>query len=114
MATAVKENTASVSTAEHLLLDQVELQLQDLEDTLGLLHAHDIDFGDVYLQYMASESWVLEDGIVKEGSFSIDKGVGDASLARGEWLAVFRKEFVFVRSSVGRVDILAEVILRFG
>jgi TldD protein len=25
---------------------------------------------------MASESWVLEDGIVKEGSFSIDKGLG--------------------------------------
>lgn len=78
MAAAVKSNInlAVSSTAEHLLLDQVNLNVHDLENTLGVLHAHNIDFGDVYLQYIASESWALEDGIVKEGSFSIDKGVG--------------------------------------
>lgn len=64
------------ASAENLLLNQTNLNLQDLENTLDLLHAHDIDFGDIYLQYTASESWILEDGIVKEGSFSIDKGVG--------------------------------------
>jgi TldD protein len=63
-------------SVKHFLLEQVQLNLDDLDHTLGLLHAHDIDFGDVYLQYTASESWALEDGIVKEGSFSIDKGVG--------------------------------------
>lgn len=68
--------TAPVASAEHLLLEQASLNIHDLENTLAILHAHDIDFGDVYLQYTASESWVLEDGIVKEGSFSIDKGVG--------------------------------------
>jgi TldD protein len=80
MATKVSPKlTLSVNTkttAETMLLDQAHLNMQDLETTLGVLHAHDIDFGDVYLQYTASESWSLEDGIVKEGNFSIDKGVG--------------------------------------
>lgn len=69
------------NTAESLLLDGMGLNQASLERTLSLLHAHDIDFGDVYLQYVASESWVLEDGIVKEGSFSIDKGLGVRAVA---------------------------------
>ena len=62
--------------AEQLLLKESNLSLNDIEHTLKLLHYHELDFGDVYLQYIASESWSTEEGIVKEGSFSIDKGVG--------------------------------------
>jgi TldD protein len=36
----------------------------------------DIDAADLYFQHSRSESWVLEEGIVKDGSHSIEQGVG--------------------------------------
>jgi TldD protein len=38
--------------------------------------AHRLDYADLYFQYSRAESWALEEGIVKSGSFSIDQGVG--------------------------------------
>ena len=43
-----------------------------LDNTLG----NAIDSADVYFQLQRHESWVMEDGIVKEGSYNIDQGVG--------------------------------------
>ena len=40
------------------------------------IHAHDVDFADLYFQHSRFESWSLEEGIVKAGTFSIDRGVG--------------------------------------
>lgn len=37
---------------------------------------HRVDQADIYLQYTRSESWSLDEGIVKAGSFSIDQGFG--------------------------------------
>ena len=34
------------------------------------------DYSDLYFQYSISESWILEDGIVKGGSYNISNGVG--------------------------------------
>ncbi|KUE80705.1 metalloprotease TldD [Aeromonas schubertii] len=47
-----------------------------LEGLLGSLMSHRIDFGDLYFQRSWHESWMLEDGIVKDGSYNIDQGVG--------------------------------------
>ncbi|QFU24632.1 metalloprotease TldD [Shewanella eurypsychrophilus] len=52
------------------------LSLDDLQGYLNIIHHHDIDFSDLYFQGSRHESWVLEDGIVKEGSFHIERGVG--------------------------------------
>ncbi|AQS40401.1 microcin-processing peptidase 2 [Shewanella psychrophila] len=52
------------------------LSLDDLQGYLKLIHQHDVDFSDLYFQGSRHESWVLEDGIVKEGSFHIERGVG--------------------------------------
>ena len=38
--------------------------------------AHRVDYADLYFQYTRGESWSLEEGIVKSGSFNIDQGVG--------------------------------------
>jgi TldD protein len=43
---------------------------------LGDLAGPGIDAADLYFQGQISESWALEDGIVKEGSFNLDQGVG--------------------------------------
>ncbi len=34
------------------------------------------DYADLYFQVSRQESWMLEDGILREGSFSLDQGVG--------------------------------------
>jgi len=38
--------------------------------------SHQVDYADLYFQYVRSESWGLEEGQVKSGAFSIDQGVG--------------------------------------
>ncbi len=40
-----------------------------------------VDYADLYFQLSREESWALEDGIVKEGSASIEQGVGVRALA---------------------------------
>ncbi|QUN05569.1 metalloprotease TldD [Shewanella yunxiaonensis] len=55
---------------------QQGLTLEDLHRYLERIHRHQVDFADLYFQGSRHESWVLEDGIVKEGSFHIERGVG--------------------------------------
>jgi TldD protein len=40
------------------------------------MFTHRLDDADLYFQHTRSESWSLEEGIVKSGSFNIDQGVG--------------------------------------
>ena len=60
---------------ESLLLPH-ELDETTLARLLRQLMGHQIDFGDFYFQSSYHESWVLEDSIVKDGSYNIDQGVG--------------------------------------
>ena len=48
----------------------------DLDKVFGQLLGHAVDSGDLYFQSTRFESWVLEDGIVKEGTHSIEQGAG--------------------------------------
>jgi len=48
---------------------------------LGEVMGHAVDYADVYFQFIREESWSLEDGIVKDGTHSIDQGVGVRALA---------------------------------
>ena len=61
--------------SEHLLLPH-ELDEAILARMLRQIMSHRVDFGDLYFQSSYHESWVLEDGIVKDGSYNIDQGVG--------------------------------------
>jgi TldD protein len=61
--------------SEHLL-SPGGLSVDDLPGILGELSGPGIDAADLYFQGQISESWTLEDGIVKEGSFHLDQGVG--------------------------------------
>jgi TldD protein len=53
-----------------------QLTLDGLQSYLNTIHTHQIDYSDLYFQGSRHESWVLEDGIIKEGSFHIERGVG--------------------------------------
>lgn len=63
------------SVCQHLLAP-TELNSDKLEAVLASMYQHDLDYADLFFQSSRHESWVLEDGIVKEGSFNIEKGVG--------------------------------------
>ena len=65
-----------LALAESLLLGPSGLTRTDLSKTLAFMHMRQIDDADLYFQSTCSESWSLEEGIVKTGSFSIDQGVG--------------------------------------
>ncbi|MDR2690608.1 MAG: metalloprotease TldD [Azoarcus sp.] len=62
--------------AAHHLLSPHDLGEAELEKVFRKLMRHDIDYADLYFQYGRSESWNLEEGIVKSGSFDIEEGVG--------------------------------------
>jgi TldD protein len=71
-------NTAptALAVAEQHLLAPYGLADGDLERVLGSLMGHRLDYADLYFQYRRAESWSLEEGIVKSGSFDIEQGVG--------------------------------------
>ncbi len=71
----------TVAAARAALLDHSDIAEQDLENALAAMLGHSIDYGEVFLQSLRSESWGLEDGIVKDGSFSVDAGIGVRALS---------------------------------
>ncbi len=66
----------ALATAKSVLLDPWGLSEADMARALGEIFTHKVDYADLYFQYTRSESWSLEEGIVKTGSFSIEQGVG--------------------------------------
>jgi len=58
------------------LLDPAGLTEKQLQHVLSSILGNNIDNADLYFQSTYSESWVLEDGIIKGGSYNIDRGVG--------------------------------------
>ncbi|HDZ55957.1 MAG TPA: metalloprotease TldD [Pseudomonas xinjiangensis] len=66
-----------LANVESRLLMPADLDPDRIAGVLGLLvSAPGVDAADLYFQHQISESWVLEDGIVKDGSFNVDQGVG--------------------------------------
>lgn len=65
-----------INTVSQSLLNPSHLNLTDLQNTFNLLEHRQIDYADLYFQLSQDENWILEDGIIKEGGFHIDRGVG--------------------------------------
>jgi TldD protein len=66
----------NLDIARERLLAPAGLDEQALDRVFGKLLGHAVDSGDIYLQSTRYESWLLEDGIVKEGAHSIEQGAG--------------------------------------
>jgi len=65
-----------IRIAHDNILAPAGLDNRDLDPLLGALKGPGIDAADLYFQSSRFQSWVLEDGIIKEGSFSIEQGAG--------------------------------------
>ena len=63
-------------TVRHDLLEANHLSPELLARSLSIIGGRKVDYADIYCQHTAFESWHLEEGIVKSGSFQIEQGVG--------------------------------------
>jgi TldD protein len=57
-------------------LEPAGLDERILNTTLGSMMQGGVDYADLYFQVSRQESWTVEDGVIREGSFSLDQGVG--------------------------------------
>jgi TldD protein len=66
----------TLKLAEEQLLAPGGLDHAGLERVLGDLMGPAVDSGDLYFQSSVHESWVLEDGLVRNGNWSSEQGAG--------------------------------------
>lgn len=66
----------SLNLVSERLLTANNINQADLFSLLGMLSERKLDYADLYFQSSIHESWVLEDRIIKDGSWNIDQGVG--------------------------------------
>ena len=57
--------------AKNTLFSNGDVTEESAIKSLNLLNSREIDFGDLFFERTVSESFSLEEGIVKGGSFSI-------------------------------------------
>ncbi|MDP3875738.1 MAG: metalloprotease TldD [Methylobacter sp.] len=65
-----------LNLARHAILTPAGIQDGDIEKIMGRLLSSPVDAADIYFQSSHFESWVMEGGIIKEGSHSIEQGAG--------------------------------------
>ena len=65
-----------LDTARQTLLAPAGLDEKDIDRLLGQILTHRVDYADLYFQYSRHESWSLEEGQVKSGSYNVEQGVG--------------------------------------
>ncbi len=71
-----KNYLKSLDFSKSLLLDPWEISETDISHALNKIMTCKVDYADLYFQHTCSESWSLEEGIVKTGNFSLNQGVG--------------------------------------
>ena len=62
--------------SQDVLFSPNGLQVQHIDQVMNQLLSAKVDMADLYFQSSHHESWVLESGIIKEGSYNIEQGVG--------------------------------------
>jgi TldD protein len=66
----------ALEIANQALLAPTGITSGDLQKILASIMGRSVDNADLYFQGTRAESWVLEDGIIKDASFSVEHGVG--------------------------------------
>ncbi|MGI9282352.1 MAG: metalloprotease TldD [Endozoicomonas sp.] len=68
--------TDILTQARNHLLAPTNIGDNELGRVLDSILGHSVDAADLYFQSTRHEAWSLEDSIIKEGSFNVDRGVG--------------------------------------
>lgn len=67
---------SALDIASKVLLEAPGIGNSQLQQVMAALVGSNIDTADAFFQYSRLESWILDDGIVKEGNHNIEQGVG--------------------------------------
>ena len=94
------------------LLEPAGLGEQQLSATLGSVMRGGIDYADLYFEVSRQESWTLEDGIIREGSFSLDQGVGVRANSGEKTGFAYSDELVLPEFRGNRIGLLDELVIR--
>lgn len=105
------QNETSLTIVKDGILAPAGLAIDDLEQTLGLLMARSIDSADIYFQSSRHESWALEDGIVKDGSFSQEQGVGVRAMS-GDKTGFAYSDEILLPALTGAADAARAIAVR--
>jgi TldD protein len=76
------------------VLTPAGLEERHLNATLGSILQGGVDYADLYFQVSRQESWTLEDGIIREGGFSLDQGVGVRAVSGEKTGFAYSDEFL--------------------
>ncbi|MCK5872160.1 MAG: metalloprotease TldD [Methylococcales bacterium] len=68
--------TELLKRAHDVLLSPSGLEASHIDQVMNQLLSAKVDMADIYFQSSHYESWVLESGIIKEGSYNIEQGAG--------------------------------------
>ena len=71
----------ALEVARQAILRPSGLDEDRIAKVLGSVMGYSVDYADLYFALSREESWSLEDGIVQEGTHSIEQGVGVRALA---------------------------------
>ncbi|MGR9072185.1 MAG: metallopeptidase TldD-related protein, partial [Gammaproteobacteria bacterium] len=66
----------ALALAKEAIMLPAGLVENDIDRVMGSLLSAKVDGADIYFQSCHYESWMLEDGIIKEGSHNIEQGAG--------------------------------------
>lgn len=67
---------SALSLAKESILGPANLLEHDIDQIMGCLLGAQVDAADIYFQSSRYESWVLEDGIIKQGTHNSEQGAG--------------------------------------
>ena len=97
------------ASAQAYLLEPTGLSNSQLDTIMSRLNnVSGCDFADMYFQYAKHESWSLDEGKVKTGSFNIDKGVGLRSVC-GEKTAFAYSEDLDLNAILNAANVVAAI-----
>ena len=68
--------TERFTLASDILLGPAQLGTDQLQTLLGGKLTGSADYADIYFQHSRHEAWVLEDGLVRDASFNLERGAG--------------------------------------
>lgn len=69
-------SSSVIEQVNQQLLMPAGLSENDVEKALAITLSGGVDYADLYFQQSRHENWLLEDGIVKDGGYHIEQGVG--------------------------------------
>jgi len=73
--------SSTLSLAKASILEPANLLEHDIDQVMGCLLGAQVDAADIYFQSSRYESWVLEDGLIKQGTHNSEQGAGVRAIA---------------------------------